>query len=133
MGALLVAGYPPHPSSSPVVVCGRRVRALSSSASVFEANRKGHGGKASTRESLLLSVGHLTCEGLAVIVWWGPCQSLVIPCFCHHHPLLSLHMNGRQGRWATLSVPHVEASSSLSSGGGIIVVIVVCPPPCVVQ
>ena len=61
---------------------------MRASGSVFEMNGKGHGGKVSIRESLSLSlssVGHLTCGGLAVVIWWGPCRLLVIG-----HPLLHL-------------------------------------------
>ena len=116
VGKSIIVVCPPHPCI--VVSCCRRwVRA---SGSVFEANGKGCGGKVSTRESLLsLSGGGLV-----------GCQSLVIPCcICRHHPsLLLLHVEERQGRWATSSIPHIEASSSSSSsllsssGGGIIVV-----------
>ena len=85
VGKSIIVVCPPHPCI--VVSCCRRwVRA---SGSVFEANGKGCGGKVSTREllslSLSLSAGHLTCGGLAIIVWWGPCRLSVIG-----HPLLHL-------------------------------------------
>ena len=85
VGESIVVIRPPHPC---IVVshCRRWVRA---SGSVFEVNRKGCGGKVSTREllslSLSLSAGHLTCGGLAIIVWWGPCRLSVIG-----HPPLHL-------------------------------------------
>ena len=149
MGESIIIVCPPHPC---IVVshCRRWARA---SGSVFEANGKGCGGKVSMRELLLLLSG----GGLV------GCRSLVIPCCicCHCPSLLLLHMEERQGRWATSSIPHIKASSSSSSssssGGGIIVIhplpymslailarcchhcpslrvviIVVCPPPCIV-
>ena len=78
----IVIVHPPHPC----IVVGHHKRWVRASGSAFEANGKGRGGKVSTRElssSLSSSTGHLTCGGLTVIVWWGPCWLLVIghPCW----------------------------------------------------